>query len=166
MKQTVNSKLLLCLALVVLAFTTLPVHAFDVPFEVNPTNITRPFYSFLLVKTIHVHPTNNDEYVFFRIVVMPKQKHQPEHFDAVLTVGDGEKYILNAELRKVPGWEIPDYPNIPKQVRTKSVMFEFSISVKYLSNSEVELQEGLGKSGLSTGCGYLLKLKEFANSDP
>jgi hypothetical protein len=150
-----KSKLLLCLALVVFAFDAQLVRAFDEPYEVNRTNITTRYFSFLLVKAIDIHPTNNNEVIVFRIIVMPKEKHQPEQFGASLNISDGNKYILWAELHKVPGYAIPDYPEIPKSVKSKSVMFEFSVSTKYLANSEVELKEGLG-------CGYLLKLKEFA----
>ncbi|MGH7249794.1 MAG: hypothetical protein ACREGC_02365 [Minisyncoccia bacterium] len=152
----INPKLLLCLALAAFAFTTQQVRAFDEPYEVNRTNIATPYFSFLLVKAIHIHPTNNDEMVVFRIIVMPKDKHRPEYFGAVLSVKDDKNYILAAQLRKEP--EIINYPEIPKPIQAKSVMFEFSISVKYLSNSEVELNEGLG-----IGCGYLIKLKDFAN---
>ena len=157
-----NIKLLLGFALVAFAFGTQQIRAFDEPYEVNRTNITAAYFSFLSVKAIHIHPTNSAEYVFFRVIVMPKHKHRPENFGAVLSVNDGKEHILGAELRKVPGWEIPDYPEVPKPVRIKSVMFEFSISVKYLSDSDLELQEGLGKLALTTGCGYSIKLMDFA----
>ncbi len=152
-----KSKLLLCLALVAFAFGTQLVRAFDEPYEVNRTNVTTLYFSFLSVKAIHVHPTNNDEMVVFRIIVMPKQKHQPEHFGANLSMKDGDKYILMTQLPKTPGPQIPDFPEISESLKVKSVMFEFSISAKYLSSSEVELYEAPYYSG------YLIRLKDFAD---
>ena len=161
-----NSKLLLCLVLVVFGFDAQRVRAFDEPYEVNRTNITTPYFSFLSVKAIRGHRTNNDEMVLFRIIVMSKDKHSPKHFHADLLVSDGKKYILVAQLRRIPGRAIPDYPaipsGIPKSVKVKSVMFEFNISAKYLSHSQVELSEHF-HVGFTN---YLLKLRKFAKSDP
>ena len=152
-------KLILCLALVLSGvwfgfFDPQQACGYDVPFEINPTNIITDF-SFLLVKSAH-YGTTNDDMVIFRLVVMPKDKHQPDDFGGVLTIKEGEKYVAIVELSKSPKGGRHIYPDIPKSLMAKSVEVEFFVSSKYLSNSTVALQEGL------VGPSYMFKLKEFA----
>ena len=147
-------KLLLCLALVVSMFAARQVYGYDVPFEINRKNINTD-YSFLLIKAVHYNKTNDDT-VIFTIIVMPRDNHQPDNFYGVLTVMDGKKHIVTTGLWRTPKGQVRQYPDIPKPLRAKAVMFEFNISAKFISDSSVKLEEGpdLGPS-------YFFKLKEF-----
>ena len=150
-------KLILCLALAVFTFAARQsAYGYEVPFEINRTNINTDF-SFLLIKAVHYnYNKTNDETVMFTIIVMPRDNHQPENFYGLLTVMDGKKHIVTTSLWRTPKGQVRQYPDIPKPLRAKAVMFEFYISAKYLSDSEFKLEEGP-----DNGPSYFFKLKEF-----
>src|SRR5665647_2438813 len=84
-------KLLLGLALVLggaLFFLSAiqPAYGYEVVIQLNHTNLNTD-YSFLQITAVRNHSTNN-EMVFFTVIVMPKDKHQPENFTGLLVIRD------------------------------------------------------------------------------
>lgn len=139
-------------------FAAQEAYGYDVPFEINRTNINTD-YSFFLIKAVHYNKTN-DEMVIFRVIVMPKDKHQPDDYRGLLTIKNGEKYVAIVAVNKSAKDGLTIDPEIPKPLRTKSVEFRFYVSAKYLSDSEFKLTEAVTKFD---GPSYLFKLKEFSD---
>ena len=162
-------KLLLVLALVLggsLFGLLAPQRAYGFVAEVqmNHTNLNTHF-SFLKVKTVRLNFTN-DEMVAFTVLVMPKDKHQPENFHGNLEVYDssikGSHHAIvstTVQAHKMASGIMLE--EIPKPLRGKCVVFYFSIASKYLEASQFRVEETTGMFGSPTD--YCFNLKEFAD---
>jgi hypothetical protein len=161
-------KLLLGLALVLcggLFFlsATQQAYGYEVVIQLNHTNLNTD-YSFLQITAVRNHSTNN-EMVFFTVIVMPKDKHQPENFTGLLVIRDShlnkpDDFIAQTSVRarKWPGG--PGLEAIPKSLWSKCIAFQFLVAAKYLETSEFVVEETPYKYGSPTG--YCFNLKEFA----
>jgi hypothetical protein len=161
-------KLILCLALVLsggLFFlsATQPVYGYEVLIQLNHTNLNTD-YSFLRVTAVRNHSTNN-EMVFFTVIAMPKDKHQPENFTGLLMIRDShlnkpDDFITQTSVRARKWPAGRDLEAVPKPLRSKCIAFQFLVAAKYLETSEFMVEETPYKYGSPTG--YCFNLKEFA----
>ena len=158
-------KLILCLALVLSGvFASQRAYGYVAEIQINHANLKADF-SFLKIKTVHINLTN-DEVVFFTVMVIPKDKQQSERFEGHLEINDASikgshkviAYTL-VEARKLTDGTIIE--EIPKQLRAKCVVFQFSVAVKYLETSEFRVEETSGEFDSPTD--YCFNLKEFAD---
>jgi hypothetical protein len=139
-------KLILCLALVLSGgFATQHAYGFVAEIQINHTNLTNDF-SFLQISAARTHFTNN-ETVFFTVIVTPKVKQQPEHFGGFLEISDSHGFIAQTL--------------VGAKARSKSMVFQFLVSAKYLETSEFRVEESRGIGASPTD--YIFNLKEFAD---
>lgn len=132
------------------------------PIELNRTNLTVN-YSFFLIKVIHV-PKPNNEMAFFTVIVTPKGGHKPENFEGWLEIKDSQRRIVITRVcpSKSPNTITAIRQDVPKQLREKSVAFEFEVSTNYLAMSEFKLVEPLAKLE-DNPTTYYLNLGRFAD---
>jgi hypothetical protein len=155
-------KLLLCLALVLSGwlpgfFNPQSAYGFEAVIQINHANL-KTDCSFLKIKTVHYGSSNNPG-VFFTVFVIPKAKQKSEHVDRAylghLGISDTNGFIAGA--------------SVERRKRDKFVVFQFSVSSKYLEKSEFNVEEVLvnEKTGDVSGDGapveYVFNLKEFAD---
>jgi hypothetical protein len=138
-------------------------YGFVAEVQLNHTNLNT-HYSFLKIKTVRLNFTN-DEMVAFTVLVMPKDKHQPENFHASLEVNDssinGSHHAIvstTVQAHQLAGGIMME--EIPKPLRGKCVVFYFSVAAKYLEASEFRVEETTGMFDSPTD--YCFNLKEFA----
>jgi hypothetical protein len=131
------------------------------PIEMNRTNLNVD-YPFLLIKVIHI-PKPNNETVFFTVVVMPMDAHDPENFEGWLEVEDNQKQIITVQVcpSRSPYKIAEVRDNVPKKLIAKSIAFQFSISTNYLVKSSFKLVEPRMKLDDSPNT-YHFNLKDFS----
>ncbi len=103
--------------------------------------------------------------IVFTVVAIPKNKS--ENFRGYLEVrntnakGDNN-YIAYTSVqgRKLTGGGI--IKEIPEALRSKCVVFQFNIAVKYLETSEFRVEQTIGEFG-DEPTDYCFNLKEFAD---
>lgn len=161
-------KLILSLALVLsgtLFFlsATQPAYSYEVLIPLNHTNLNTD-YSFLQITAVRNHPTNN-EAVLFTVVVIPKDKHQPENFTGLLVIRDSQQrepgdFIAQTSVRakKWPGG--PGFESIPKSMRSNCIAFQFLVAAKHLEKSEFVIEET--PYPMASPTAYCFDLKEFS----
>jgi hypothetical protein len=160
-------KLILCLALVLSGvFATQCAYGYVAEIQINHANLKTDF-SFLKIKTVRINFTN-DDVVVFTVIVTPKDKQQSEHFEGLLEISDtnigSHGYIAQTlvQARKLLN-QLP-IQEIPKPLRSKCVVFQFSVVVKYLETSEFRVEETTGDvAGDGAPVDYIFNLKEFAD---
>jgi hypothetical protein len=159
MANQMNSKLLLCLALVLSGiFATQHAYGYVAEIQIKPANL-KTDYSFLKIKTVRLGFTN-DRVVLFTVVVTPKDKRQQsEHFEGNLGINDTNGYIASTSVQARAGGFTED---IPKPLRGKCIVFQFTVAAKYLETSEFRVEETYGELD-GAPVDYIFKLKEFAD---
>jgi len=159
-----KSKIILCLALVLSGiFAKESLCAYEVEIQLNHSNLKTNF-SFLEIKTVHISYTNN-EVVAFTVLVI--QTNKSENITGCLEVREtnskgSNNYIVYTSVQgqKLTGGSIID--GIPEPLRSKCVVFHFSVAAKYLETSAFRIEETAGKFG-SSPVDYCFNLKEFAD---
>jgi len=160
-------KLLLGLALVlnmlIFLSATQPAYGYEVFIQLNHTNLNTD-YSFLQITAVRNHSTNN-EAVFFTVVVIPKDKHQPENFTGRLVIRDThlnkpDDFIAQTSVRagKWPGGL--GFETVPKSLRSKCIAFQFLVAAEHLEKSEFLIEET--PYPMASPTAYCFNLKEFS----
>jgi hypothetical protein len=154
-------KLILCLALVFSGglFLSSAYGYQGPPVQLNPANL-KTNYSFILVEAMN---ETNEADTYFRVYVLPKNGHKPDHFTGQLQVWDGDRMIVSTGVAVATSKGLrraPHNPYIPKPLYDKTVEFEFSVASKYVATSEFYLSEGLPEFEADD---YLINLKDFTD---
>ncbi len=144
-------KLFLCLALVVFTFAAgQSAHGFEAVIQINHANL-KTDYSFLKIKALHSGSTNNPV-VLFTVFITPKAK---QNYLGHLSICDTNGFIAGA--------------SVEGRKRDKCVVFQISVSTKYLEKSEFNVEEVLVNEKPADAAGdgapveYIFNLKEFAD---
>ena len=139
-------KLLLGLALVLSGlFQASSAHAVSMWTQLDTTNLNSQRLVFK-IKT-----EKADDSVRFQIQIEPKSATLSPILDANLTVFDGDKKIVECSVEKAP--------------RDKGVVYEFTVSSKYLAKSQFTFGNMAESNGhpMPAGDFYWFYLKDFAN---
>ncbi|MGA2684912.1 MAG: hypothetical protein ABSF51_07650 [Verrucomicrobiota bacterium] len=136
--------------------------------QINHTNL-KTYCSFLKIKAVPIHQTNN-ECIVFTVSVIPTEKQQSDLFEGILYIGTTNDFVAQASVqpeRIFGGAYMPERilgsrlaKDIPKQLKAKCVMFQFDVGVKYLAKSQFTVEEIPGPGG---GTAYTFDLKDFAD---
>src|ERR1035438_8474937 len=138
-----KAKIILCLALVLSGvFVTESLCAYEVEIQLNHTNLKTNF-SFLEIKTFHISYTNNDVVAFTVLVI---QTNKSEKVTGYLEIRDtnakgSNNYIVYTSVQgqKLTGGSIIEV--VPEPLRSKCIVFHFSLAAKYLETSAFKVEE-------------------------
>lgn len=161
-----NVKASSCLMLILSGcLIALPAHAYWASIPIDRTNIGSDG-SFLRIKARSFGPTNQQT-VIFTIVVVPASSHvSPDLCSGHLTVFDASgsstrRPIVTTAVQSKTGCFSED---IPKELRAKCKLFEFSIGSAFVGASEFSLNEPVDAKWGTAGTGYSIKLADFVDT--
>ena len=132
----------------------------DVP--INHTNLKTDF-SFLKIKALHIHRTN-DEYIVFIVSVIPTKHQASSHFEGILYISSTNDFVAQASVQAGKVSDERLLKDVPERLKSKCVMFEFGVSAKYLTKSQFTVEETTSPLPASATA-YEISLKDFANDE-